>query len=152
MYRVGVIGCRGIGVRHAAGIAMFNDPDRAAVVAACDLVTDEIDAFKGEFPDTEITGYTDHRQMLEKENLDIVTVAPPTMPTRHLSSTLPRQVQRGSSARNPWLRRWKMPRPWSPHVSVMGWSSLSIIHVGGRRSGAMVRNWSTPERSGRCNT
>ncbi len=47
MYRVGVIGCRGIGVRHAAGIAMFNDPDRAAVVAACDLVTDEIDAFKG---------------------------------------------------------------------------------------------------------
>ena len=75
MYRVGVIGCRGIGVRHAAGIAMFNDPDRAAVVAACDLVTDEIDAFKGEFPDTEITGYTDHRQMLEKENLDIVTVA-----------------------------------------------------------------------------
>ncbi len=77
MFRVGVIGCTGIGIRHAAGFAAFDDPDRAAVVAACDLEAQAIDNFKERFTDSwpKITGYTNHREMLKKENLDIVTVA-----------------------------------------------------------------------------
>ena len=77
MYRVGVIGCRGIGIRHAAGIAELADPERAQVVAACDLAPDLLVEFQkhfaGKWP--QIATYTSHREMLEKENLDILTVA-----------------------------------------------------------------------------
>ncbi len=77
MYRVGIIGCTGIGTRHAAGIAAFNDPDRAQVVGACDLALTAIDAFKERFSENwpDVSGYASHREMLEKESLDVVTVA-----------------------------------------------------------------------------
>ena len=77
MYRVGVIGCRGIGIRHAAGIAGLADPERAQVVAACDLATDLIEEFQTHFAESwpQVSGYTSHREMLAKEDLDIVTVA-----------------------------------------------------------------------------
>ena len=74
MYRVGVIGCRGIGVRHAQGALGL---DNAAVVAACDLEQEQLDNFQEEYKDhwPQIAQYKSHREMLEKENLDIVTVA-----------------------------------------------------------------------------
>jgi predicted dehydrogenase len=74
MERVGVIGCRGIGVRHASGIAGLEGAD---VVAACDLSTDQLDEFEERWQATwpELKRYTSHREMLEKESLDIVTVA-----------------------------------------------------------------------------
>lgn len=74
MYRLGVIGCRGIGVRHAAGVVGL---DNAAVVAACDLEQEQLDSFQEEWKDhwPQIAQYKSHRDMLEKENLDIVTVA-----------------------------------------------------------------------------
>ena len=40
MYRVGVIGCRGIGIAHAQGVVGL---DNAGLVAACDLAEEELD-------------------------------------------------------------------------------------------------------------
>ncbi len=74
MDRVGVIGCRGIGVRHAQGIAGLED---AEVVAACDLSTDQLDEFGRRWQETwpRLKRYTSHRRMLDEQSLDIVSVA-----------------------------------------------------------------------------
>ena len=74
MYRVGVIGCRGIGARHTRGADSLAN---AHVVAGCDLVPAQRDEFAAEFKATnpELTLYADYREMLEKAQLDIVTVA-----------------------------------------------------------------------------
>lgn len=81
--RVGVVGCTSIGIRHALGLV---GDERVVLVAACD---DEYalkagnsdiqdprgkfyDEYAGDFPN--LTMYSDHRKMLAKENLDIVTV------------------------------------------------------------------------------
>lgn len=75
MYRVGIIGSTGIGQRHAAGIAGI-DP-QAQVVAVCDLVPAALDGFQSKWAERwpALATYTDHRQMLAEEQLDIVTVA-----------------------------------------------------------------------------
>jgi len=74
MYRVGVIGCRGIGIAHAQGVVGLDNADLAA---ACDLAEEELDRFQDRWKDTwpTITRYNNHKKMLEKEQLDIVTVA-----------------------------------------------------------------------------
>ena len=74
MYRVGVIGCRGIGNRHAQGAESL---ENAEVVAACDLVPEQRDEFAAQFKATNpgLEMYADYREMLEKAQLDIVTVA-----------------------------------------------------------------------------
>ena len=72
MYRAGVIGCRGIGAAHATGIM---DSDQAVLVAGCDLDQDTFNEFRQRWPDREIAYYSNHREMLEKEALDLVTVA-----------------------------------------------------------------------------
>ena len=74
MYRVGVIGCRGIGVAHAQGLVGL---DNSTLVAACDLVQEQLDSFQEHWKDTwpTIAQDTSHKDMLEKEDLDIVTVA-----------------------------------------------------------------------------
>jgi len=73
-YRVGVIGSGGIGIQHGEGVLGV---DSAAVVACCDLLPETTDAFrehfKSEYPD--IRAYRDYRDMLEVENLNVVTVA-----------------------------------------------------------------------------
>ena len=73
-YRVGVIGCRGIGVAHASGLVGLRN---ATLAAACDLAESELVAFserwQSEWPG--INQFTDHREMLARESLDIVTVA-----------------------------------------------------------------------------
>ena len=73
-YRVGVIGCTGIGTRHASGLVGLPN---AELAAGCDLSQDALDRFKEhwqqEWPN--IALYTDHQKMLADENLDIVTVA-----------------------------------------------------------------------------
>ena len=75
MLRVAVIGCRGIGVRHAQGVVEAGDA--AELVAGCDLsdelLTEFADQFKGNFP--KVTTYKDYREMLSAEQPDIVTVA-----------------------------------------------------------------------------
>ena len=72
MYKAGVIGCRSIGIQHATGIA---GSDKARLAAACDLDQDMLDEFSAHFPHEEIVSYHNHREMIEKEQLDIVTVA-----------------------------------------------------------------------------
>ena len=73
-YRVGVIGCKGIGIRHASGLVGLAS---AELVAACDMEQSTLDSFKehwkSEWPNIGL--YTDHQDMLANENLDIVTVA-----------------------------------------------------------------------------
>lgn len=71
-YRVGVIGCGGIGARHASGLVGL---DNVELVTACDLSDKALSNFKEKWPG--ISVYKDHRQMLGKENLDAVTVATP---------------------------------------------------------------------------
>ena len=74
MYRVGVIGCRGIGNRHARGAESIAN---AEVVAGCDLVPEQRDEFAAQFKATSpgLKMYDDYREMLKKAQLDIVTVA-----------------------------------------------------------------------------
>ena len=69
MYRVGVIGCRGIGIAHAQGVVGL---DNAGLVAACDLAEEELDRFQDRWKDTwpAIARYNNHKEMLEKEQLD----------------------------------------------------------------------------------
>ena len=72
MYKAGVIGCRGIGIAHATGIVTS---DRASLAAACDLDEETLREFEQRWPDENLTLYRDHREMLDREALDIVTVA-----------------------------------------------------------------------------
>ena len=72
MYKAGVIGCRGIGIAHATGIVRS---DRASLAAACDLDEETLREFEQRWPDENLTLYRDHREMLARESLDIVTVA-----------------------------------------------------------------------------
>ena len=73
-YRVGVIGCTGVGTQHASGLVGLTD---AELVAGCDLSSSVLERFQEhwaeEWPD--MATYTDHRQMLAEARLDIVTVA-----------------------------------------------------------------------------
>ncbi len=95
-YRVGIVGATGISaahpgappppfagevrtqlsVSHAATVALLPNTHLAGI---CDLVPGLLDEFKGvwgdELPDTNT--YTDFREMLATENLDILTVATP---------------------------------------------------------------------------
>lgn len=74
MIRVGVVGCKGIGIQHATGAAALESTE---VAAGCDLVQDARAAFhahwKERFPRLQM--YGDHRKMLAEAELDVVTVA-----------------------------------------------------------------------------
>ena len=75
-YRVGIIGCGGIGDRHASGLAGLTNVE---LVAGCDMTQNALERFKKQWSETwpDIALYTDYREMLARENLDIVTVATP---------------------------------------------------------------------------
>ena len=49
--------------------------DRASLTAACDLDEATLREFEQRWPDADLTLYRDHREMLARESLDIVTVA-----------------------------------------------------------------------------
>ncbi|MCG9127288.1 Gfo/Idh/MocA family oxidoreductase [Candidatus Poribacteria bacterium] len=72
--RVGVIGCSGIGTTHASGLIGL---DNVELAAGCDFVQDTLDAFKAQYQDKwdGISLYTNHKEMLAQEDLDVVTVA-----------------------------------------------------------------------------
>ena len=81
-YRVGIIGCGGIGTRYATAFQQLGD--RAELVAACDILEDKVNAFVARF---EIpSAYTDMQQMLSKESLDIVGVT--THNREHVEPTI----------------------------------------------------------------
>ncbi len=99
-YRVGIVGATGIAVghigsptppfgndtgnaiaiSHAATLSMLPNVDLAAV---CDLVPGLLDDFKAAWADDlpDANTYTDYREMLAREELDILTVA--TSDNRH---------------------------------------------------------------------
>ena len=75
-YRVGVIGCGGIGIQHATGLVGL---DNAHLVAACDLNPETVAAFQDHWAGTwnAIAPYADYRQMLAEQQLDVLTIATP---------------------------------------------------------------------------
>jgi predicted dehydrogenase len=80
-YRVGVIGCGGISRTHAHG---FNAQESAKVVAAADINKESVDKFGEEFSVS--AKYTDFREMLTKEQPDIVSIC--TWPGTHAEATI----------------------------------------------------------------
>ena len=73
-YRVGVVGCRGIGVRHASGLL---DLENAELAAGCDISEEILGEFLDQYRETwpQVAAYTDFEEMLAQEDLDVVTVA-----------------------------------------------------------------------------
>ena len=69
-YRVGIIGCGSIAGLHVQG---YRGVEEVEIVAIADPVEDALNAF-GENHNIQ-TRYLDAREMLDKENLDIVSVA-----------------------------------------------------------------------------
>ena len=91
-YRVGVIGLSGIatapapagpsffaGVHPHSHVASYANHPRTDVVAVCDLFPELIDRFENQWGDRwpNVGRYTDYREMLEKEQLDIISVVTP---------------------------------------------------------------------------
>jgi len=89
MYRAGIVGLRGIGqakprsdpwagyrapMPHSHASAYTAHP-RTQVVAVCDLVPELMEDYEQNWGPT--AKYTDYREMLEKENLDLISVATP---------------------------------------------------------------------------
>ncbi len=71
VYRVGVIGCRGIGVIHASGLVGLENVELAA---GCDISEDTLGEFLDQYRDTwpQVAAHTDFEQMLAQEDLDVV--------------------------------------------------------------------------------
>jgi predicted dehydrogenase len=74
--RAGLLGCGGIGTRHAAAIAAL--PEALQLVACAGREESKVAAFAGTVG---ATGYTDIRRMLDRERLDLLIVALP--PSAH---------------------------------------------------------------------
>lgn len=68
-YRVGIIGCGGLGRRHADG---YKASPHCEVVAAVDIQQERVDAFCQEHDIPR--AYLDHRTMLQEQTPDIVSV------------------------------------------------------------------------------
>ena len=80
-YRVGIIGTGGIARTHTRG---WQSLDSVTVVAGADVSQSTLDNFAAEF---EVAAkYTDFREMLEKESLDIASVC--TWPGTHSPATV----------------------------------------------------------------
>ena len=73
-YRVGVIGCTGVGTRHASGLVGLENVE---LVAGCDLSSAVLERFQDRWRENwpDLITYTSHCEMLEKESLDLVTIA-----------------------------------------------------------------------------
>jgi predicted dehydrogenase len=93
IYRAGIVGLRGIGANrpapalhrslgtqepysHASAYAAV---PRTRVVAVCDLIPERREKFVATWSDTwpEIHPYADHRELLQSEDLDILSIATP---------------------------------------------------------------------------
>jgi predicted dehydrogenase len=91
--RAGVVGLTGIGAnRPALGpgpgtgydmphshVAAYRHVDATEPVAVCDIVPEKLDDFRRTWADVlpDVRGYTDYREMLEREQLDVISVATP---------------------------------------------------------------------------
>jgi predicted dehydrogenase len=71
-YRVGIIGCGGIANAHARG---YQGVEQTKIVALADPVQAALDKFANTYGVSEQNCYLDAREMLDTENLDIVSIA-----------------------------------------------------------------------------
>ena len=86
-YRVGIIGCGGMGRAHARG---YREAPGCRIVAGTEMDAEKSGAFAEEF-DVERM-YTNYREMLDKEDLDLVSIC--TWPTTHCEITVAAAKQR----------------------------------------------------------
>jgi UDP-N-acetyl-2-amino-2-deoxyglucuronate dehydrogenase len=70
-FRTGLVGCGKVGHTHAAALAALADSQFAAV---CDRNADRAQGFAAQYG---VTPYTDVRQMVEREKLEVVLVCTP---------------------------------------------------------------------------
>lgn len=84
-YKIGIIGCGGVAKFHTEGWQSWKDD--CTMTALCDISSPQIKRLKSEFPDFTgaATEYTDYREMLSKEDLDIVCVC--SYSDKHLEHT-----------------------------------------------------------------
>ena len=80
--KIGVIGVGTFGLKHLQVFANMEDEGLARLVAFCDASAETLHAREDEFGRT---GYADFREMLEKEDLDAVTVATPDFLHREIA-------------------------------------------------------------------
>lgn len=75
--RFAIIGCGRISRWHAEAIA--NNSDEAVLAATCDILEnaaiEKANIYRKFFPNADVKIYTDYREMLEKEEIDVVTIA-----------------------------------------------------------------------------
>lgn len=76
--RFAIIGCGRISYKHVE--ALVNNKEESILAATCDVVKDYAEAKKVEYENkindgTKVSVYVDYKEMLEKEEIDVVTIA-----------------------------------------------------------------------------
>lgn len=76
--RFAIIGCGRISYKHVEAIS--NNHEEAELVAVCDIIKENAEKKKADYInkmgcDCDVRVYTDYKEMLEKENIDVVTIA-----------------------------------------------------------------------------
>jgi len=82
MVRLAVIGTGTFGINHLRAFAQLEEEGKAKLVAASDLNTERLEALAREFG---FRPYEDYREMLEKEELDGVSIATPDFLHRQIA-------------------------------------------------------------------
>ena len=74
-----IIGCGRISYKHVE--ALSNNINEAELVATCDVVLEKAEAKRDEYIEKtgaaagSVNAYTDYKEMMEKEDIDVVTIA-----------------------------------------------------------------------------
>lgn len=74
MLKVGILGCGGISGVHVPG---WKNYDGAEIVAYCDIRPEQMEKY-GYKTDSEALYYTDYKEMVENEKLDVIDICLPT--------------------------------------------------------------------------
>lgn len=75
VYRVGVIGCGGIA--NGKHLPSLSKQERVEVVAFCDIIQERAEAAAAKFGNDEAIVYTDYKELLKDNSLDIIHVLTP---------------------------------------------------------------------------
>ena len=73
-FRVGCVGNGGMGTAH---LSAYTKDERVEIAALCDVVPAKMEKAKAKFELGDIPCYTDYREMIDKEGLDIVDICTP---------------------------------------------------------------------------
>ena len=105
--KVGMIGCGGWGENV---IGAYQQNPFSQIVALADLNRERAEAVANQYGIPKV--YTDYREMLEKEQLDMASVAPPILPTgKRCVTALPRGCMCSWKSRWPPIWRTATPSP-----------------------------------------